>query len=147
MYIRLQDRKWSVEYIRTANATHTNGVTHQECDKVVQLYARRVPEPLYQTEWTGLRMTGGAFASNIKNAGIIGWPVAHAVRSPAPRPRGSCIPEAFQLEQLMHGQVPAQASQGCNYTPKGNLKQPNASTSPRLPSRQFLGASTSSSLR
>ena len=71
----------------------------------------------------------------------------HAVRSPAPRPRASSVSQAFQLEQKMHGKVPAQGSQGCNYFPKSNLKRPNASTSSRLPSRQFVGAFTSSSLR
>ena len=82
MYIRLQDRTWSVEYIRMANAAHTNGVTHQECDKVVQLYARPVPEPSHHT--------GGAFASNMKNAGH-NW-LACSPRGPLPRSASARLP-------------------------------------------------------
>ena len=33
---------------------------HQGRDKVLQLYARPVPQPSQQTQWTGLRVVRGA---------------------------------------------------------------------------------------
>ena len=47
------------------HTAHMIGVTHQECDKVVQLYARPVPEPSYHTQWTGFRMTADAFSRSL----------------------------------------------------------------------------------
>ena len=55
-----------------------------------QLYARPVPQPSQQTQWTGLRVVRGVFASNMKHPGHY-W-LACSPRGPLPRPAPARLP-------------------------------------------------------